>query len=332
MIKRESGFTLIEIMVALLIMAGLSLIMAQSVKSGLESRKKVQLQITEESLIRDAMRLMKSDVGAAFHHRDFTVSTYNKVLELRKKKAATPQAGTPGQINPGAPSQQNPAAPGAGQLSGGAAPATTVAPDPLASATPLPVPAELTGFTGSSEAMTFSVRNHVRRFIDAKESDQARVSYFLRTCRGEGKKAGTSFSSQCLMRLEVSNPTDEFPLSPSNDGDDKAVVLVHNVTAFKLRYLAAGTTEFVDDWSSSSKASSSATKDKFPDAVEISLSIHDTNNPESKPRALTWLAPIRSSNNMTDAEKDAEAKANGTPSPGGARTTTPTDSTTGRQQ
>lgn len=296
----DRGFTLIEIMVALLIMAGLSLIMAQSVKTGLDSRKKIQLQLSEESLIRDAMRLMVNDVSSAFHHRDFTVSVYNKVLELRKKKAATPT--TPGNVNPGG---VPPGGPGTA-TSGAPQPAAT--PDPLAAATPIPVPNQLTGFVGSGNEMTFSAKNHVRRFVDAKESDQARIAYFLRGCP-QTRRSG---SSQCLVRMETTNPTDEFPLAPSDDDDARGIVLVHNVTEFKLRYIATGMDEFIDSWDSLPKGSNQETRNRFPDAVEITLAIHDTGNPASKPRRLSWLAPVRNSNNLDEAEKaaaEAEAKA-----------------------
>lgn len=304
--KNENGFTLIEIMVALLIMAGLSLIMAQSVKTGLDSRKKIQLQLSEESLIRDAMRLIVSDIASAFHHRDTTVAIYNKVLELRKKKALSPQA--PGTVNSGDGSPAGGSfAPGT--VSSGAPPPTTPpAPDPLAAATPLPIPNQLTGFVGSGNEMTFSVKNHVRRFVDARESDQARISYFLRNCR-QNQKGG---SSQCLHRMETTNPTDEFPLAPSDEDDARGVVLVHNVTEFRLRYIVTGMDEFVDRWDSLPKGSNQETRNRFPDAVEVTLAIHDTNNPASKPRRLSWLAPVRNSNNLDEAEKaaaEAEAKA-----------------------
>lgn len=277
------GFTLIEIMVALLILSGLSLGMAFSVKSGLADRKKVQAQLSEESLVRDAMRLIVSDVAAAFHHRDYTVATYNKVLELRKKKMTGTQPG---------------------QVSGGAA--TTAQPDPLATATPLPVPTQLTAFVGSSEAMTFTVRNHVRRFLDAKESDQARISYYLKSCRGLNAKSPTS---SCLVRLETTNPTNDFPLSPPDEDDAKGVILVRNVTEFKLRYIVLGQQDFVDSWDST--ASSGAAKERFPDAVEISLALHDKSDPLSRERRLSWLAPVRSSNNPDDSDKDPETKPQG---------------------
>ncbi len=294
MIKNQRGFTLIEVMVALLILAGLSVLMAQSVRSGLQNRQKVQKQIAEESIIRDAMRIVASDVGAAFHHRDYTVATYNKILELRKKKAASATA--PGAAPPAPP----PA---------GAPPPPPAQPDPLASATPLPTPQQLTAFVGSSEQLTFTVRNHVRRYLDAKESDQATVFYFLRSCRsGENNK----YYSSCLVRLERTEPSNEFPLSPRDEEDSQAQVLVPYVTEFKLRYIAAGMSDYTDTWDSRAESTNSVTRGNFPDAVEVTLTVQNKEDKNSKVKSLTWLAPVRHSNNPDESEKTGS----GTPRPG----------------
>jgi len=288
----QQGFTLIEVMVALLILAGLSVLMAQSVRSGLQNRQKVQKQIAEESIIRDAMRLIASDIGAAFHHRDYTVATYNKILELRKKKAASTAAPAP-------PVAGAPPPP----------PATPAQPDPLASATPLPPPQQLTAFVGNGEQLTFTARNHVRRFLDAKESDQATIFYFLRSCRsGENNK----YYSSCLVRLERTEPTNEFPLSPADEDNSQAQVLVPYVTEFKLRYIAAGMSDYTDTWDSRTESSNPATRGNFPDAVEVTLTIQNKEDGNSKVKSLTWLAPVRHSNNPDDSDK----AASGTPQPG----------------
>ncbi len=296
MIRSQRGFTLIEVMVALLILAGLSVLMAQSVRSGLQNRQKVQKQIAEESTIRDAMRLVAADIGAAFHHRDFTVATYNKILELRKKKAAT--AGTSGATAPGAPTPT----PGLA--------ATPAQPDPLANATPLPIPAQLTAFVGNGEQLTFTTQNHVRRFLDAQESDQATIFYFLRSCRsGEKNK----YFSSCLVRLERTEPSNEFPLSPADEEDSQAQVLVPYVTEFKLRYIAAGMSDFTDTWDSRTESSNPVTRGNFPDAVEVTLTIQNKEDKNSKMKTLTWLAPVRHSNNPDESEKTGA-----TPQPGGS--------------
>jgi prepilin-type N-terminal cleavage/methylation domain-containing protein len=285
----EHGFTLIEIMVALVILAGLSVMIAQSIKTGLQSKAKIQLQIEEESALRDAMRLIAGDIASAFHHRDFTVSTYNQILELRKKSAAEKKA------EAAAPPADG-AAPADGSKSDQAQ-----APDPLASATPMPTPRQLTGFVGTGDGLLFTVKNHVRRFIDAQESDQAKISYSLQNCRSEGKRQS---QSRCLVRAEKTVLDTEFKID-SLSRDENSVALIQNVTTFKLRYIEAGQKDFVDDWDSTK----SDKKGNFPDAVEVTLAIHDQNNPKSKPYAMTMLAPLRFTNNIDPSENKSNAEA-----------------------
>ena len=293
-LRNNRGFTLIEIMVALLILAGLSVLMAQSVRSGLQSRQKVQRQIAEESRARDAMRLLVSDIGAAFHHRDYTVASYNKVLELRKKKAQTSAAPT--------------ATPAAGAPAPTATPQTTL--DPLASATPMPTPVQLTAFVGNSQQMTFTSRNHVRRYVDAPESDQATIFYYLGSCRsGENNK----YLSTCLNRAERVEPSKDFPLGATGDDEMQTQVLVPFVTDFKLRYIAVGMSDFTESWDSRPESTDPVTRGNFPDAVEISLTLHNKEDKNSKPQSLTWLAPIRNSNNPDESDKEAQAS----PTPAG---------------
>lgn len=291
----EHGFTLIEIMVALVILAGLSVMIAQSIKTGLQSKAKIQLQIEEESALRDAMRLIAGDIASAFHHRDFTVSTYNQILELRKKSAAEKKTETTAPADGATPPTVG-AAPADGSKSDQAQ-----APDPLASATPMPTPRQLTGFVGTGDGLLFTVKNHVRRFMDAQESDQAKISYSLQNCRSEGKRQS---QSRCLVRTEKTVLDTEFKID-SLSRDENSVALLQNVTTFKLRYIEAGQTDFVDEWDSTK----SDKKGNFPDAVEVTLAVHDQNNPKSKSYAMTMLAPIRFTNNIDPSENKSNTEA-----------------------
>ena len=291
----EHGFTLIEIMVALVILAGLSVMIAQSIKTGLQNKAKIQLQIEEESALRDAMHLIAGDIASAFHHRDFTVSTYNQILELRKKSAAEKKTETTAPAGGAAPPADG-AAPADGSKSD-----QSQTPDPLASATPMPTPRQLTGFVGTSDGLLFTVKNHVRRFMDAPESDQAKISYSLQNCRSEGKRQS---QSRCLVRAEKTVLDTEFKID-SLARDENSVALIQNVTTFKLRYIEAGQTDFVDEWDSTK----SDKKGNFPDAVEVTLAIHDQNNPKSKPYAMTMLAPLRFTNNIDPSENKSNTEA-----------------------
>ncbi len=295
-LRSERGFTLVEVMVALVILAGLSVMIAQSIKTGLQSKAKIQLQIEEESALRDAMRLLAGDIASAFHHRDFTISTYNQILELRKKNAADKKAaaGAP-------PVPPPPPAPPAPPAPDGSTSDQAQTPDPLATATPIPEPLQLTGFVGSSDGLLFTVKNHVRRFLDAQESDQAKISYSLGSCRSEGKRQG---QSRCLVRTEKTTLDSDFKID-SLAHEENSVALLQNVTNFKLRYVEAGKKDFVDDWDSTK----SDKKGNFPDAVEVTLAIHDQNNPKSKPYTMTMLAPLRFTNNADPSDDKANADA-----------------------
>lgn len=300
---KKTGFTLIEVMVALLILAGLSLLMMQSVRTGLQSKIKIQNQIDEESQIRDAMRLIAADIQAAFHHRDYLVQTYNRIIEKRKALSLRPQTQQQaGQQQPGGSSSAPPpAGSGVPTPAQQSTPSATQA-DPLAQMEPLPEPRAMTGFIGDGQALTFTVRNHVRRYRNAPESDQARISYFLQSCRKPGDTKGRQ--TQCLARTVVTEPVIEFPLTPNLPA--QTTVIAENVTDFRLRYVAQGQPDYLETWNSTVNASSEVMRNRFPDAVEVSLGIHDTTNPQSRPQLMSWLVPIRNPNNPDETDREIE--------------------------
>ncbi len=71
----EAGFTLIEIMVAMAILAGLSILIAQTLKTSFDSRAKIQADLNRESVVYDALRIMQNDIAGAFHYRDMMADT-----------------------------------------------------------------------------------------------------------------------------------------------------------------------------------------------------------------------------------------------------------------
>lgn len=296
-LNSRQGFTLIEIMIALIILSGLSVLIGQSVRSGLDSKKRIQRQIDDESAVRDTVRLMASDFGAAYHHRDLAIKLYNQVLEARKRKAT-------GQGDPGA----SPAP-------GGVAPVPTpvptpnpnLPPDPLAMATPFPSPKPRSQFIGEADRVAFTVSNHVRRFVDAKESDLAEVGYSIRSCGAdegvEGrKKSQGNYRTTCLVRRE-SSLVDEDPTT----GGTETILLLY-VAEFKLRYIARDRTEPLETWHSKQ---GDETSGRFPDAVEIQLTVHDKEDPNSKPIKMNYVAPIRFPNNPEKKTADSTNGAQG---------------------
>lgn len=295
------GFTLLEVMVALAILAVLTVMTAQTINSGLANKAKFQADVARESGVRDALSVIQSDVGAAFHHRDILVSMMN---ELSKKQNPTGPGSNPndpvgGIIPPVQPTPPpvNPQGQGGPGL-----------PEPRAT------PVNLTGFVGRSDAMFFTVMNHTRTTRDAKESDQAKVGYFLKDCKSHtspGKR------TKCLIRsLSTSLDDDVTKTGPE-------AVLLENVEEFSLKYLVPGQEEFAESWKVGAMGREKSDEQNFPLAVQVSLTVHDKNNPKDKPFAASVLAPIRFPNNPNKKASDNTAGTGQNPSGPGNPTPTP---------
>lgn len=278
----RKGFTLLEVMVALAIMAVLGLLTAQAMKSGINNKLLVSGEINRDARLADALRIMRADIAQAFHYQDIFCKMAN---DLKAQPAPSSSAGA----------QQPPQAPFFPGVPGGSSPGAP-------GSTPRPCPPEVTGFIGTSEALYFTSVSNVRTIRDSQESDQAKIGYYLKPCKIAGANA-KAVESKCLFRA----------ISPILDADiDKPgpeTPLVDNVTEFKLRYLGPTKEDYVDSWKTG-KNGDDLTKDKFPYAVEITLTLLDKNDPKDRPASQTILAPIAFENNLK--------KKTPTPAPSGA--------------
>lgn len=282
---RTRGFTLLEVMIALAIMAVLSLLTAQALKSGIENKNFVSSEIGRDARLADTLRILRADIAQAFHYQDIFCKMANEV-----NSTPTPTPG-PG----GAPPPAVPAGPiGIGTASG-AAPGST----------PKPCPPDVTGFVGNENSLYFTALSNVRTIRDIQESDQAKIGYFLKSCRSSKNKGA---SSQCLYRA-ITPILDEDVDKPGPE-----TLLLENVEEFKLRYLGPKHDDFVTSWKTG-KNGDDSTRENFPYAVEITLTIHDKNNPKDRPATQTVLAPINFENNpKPKSEKTQDGTA---PTPAG---------------
>lgn len=256
---------MIEVMIALAILAMLSLLTSQAMKSGITNKMTMESTLNRENNVLDALRVIHDDLNAALHHRDVLVKMYNEIVTPPEdEKAAAGNADSPKTNKKKKP--QTPQAP------------------------PLPAPSQLTGFIGQTDSIFFTSTNHIRTIRDAKESDEAKIGYYLKSCRVEEGGNKKARSSNCLFRSE----------SPYLDEDlskvDSESVLVSDVTEFRLRYLGAGHEDYIDSWSSHGEKEQGM-KDKFPDAVEVTLTIHNQSDKKDKPYSQTILVPLRFPNN-----------------------------------
>jgi prepilin-type N-terminal cleavage/methylation domain-containing protein len=307
--QTQQGMTLLEVMIALGILAVLGVLTARTIRDYDESRRKYRSQIIQESELRDAINIMRADIASAFHFRDLTWEIDTEALR------ATPSASpSPAAASAGAPGQPPAAAsPTPGADSPPAAPTPLLgaptAPPPVE---PLPSPIPLTGLLGSTDSLFFTVNNHQRRQADSPESDLARIGYLLRSCRPRDPKR-SSESIKCLVRSTLPS------LGPKIDEPGEETVLLRHVTDFRLRYLPERPLgeniddAFVESWKSdgsgfasgggsdgnsgSGSGAAPGPSTQFPAAVEIYIKTEDPGNPLFRSQVMTVLAPVRFPNN-----------------------------------
>ena len=167
--RKEQGFTLLEVMVALMILAFLSLFTVQSIQRALATKSKVQKDIDKNATVRDALRVMERDINMAFNYRDIFKQNYNNAITWRKKEDSSVQPPPQGYIPKDRPLLQE---------------------DKIK-----------TRFIGDGESLHFTSLSNVRVTENAPVSSQAEVGYRLKSCR---RRSTQEQSSQCLWR-RISN-------------------------------------------------------------------------------------------------------------------------------
>lgn len=289
--RNDRGFTLLEVVIAMMLMAFLTVITAQAIHRAIHSKIKVQTQIDKYSTLRDALMVMERDINLAYNYHDVPTELYNQSLKARQQqqqKTSGTGSTVNGGNNPNNPNQPNQPTP----VNPTGAPGTTNSLQPRKELI-------ISGFLGDKHSLNFTSLANVRLAEDSQMSSQAEIGYFLKNCR---KRTDQAISSQCLWRR----------VSPIIDDDlekgGESTVLLENVNEFSLRYLGPDhEKEWIDQWFTDARGDDT-TKNKFPYAVEITLSVLDkTSGKKDKPLAMTVVAEIRNPNNPPKKDLDPNA-------------------------
>lgn len=142
---RSKGFTLIEVLIVVMIMAILGAMSAQSIRNSTLMKSKIQKGIDQVSALKSALTVIERDINLAFHYRDL-----NYELEKEHEKKKQEQAAASGQ-----PYDEK----------------------------PLQVPTQVTIFEGESDSLAFTSLANVHINPDTQESEQMEVQYQLKSCR-----------------------------------------------------------------------------------------------------------------------------------------------------
>jgi prepilin-type N-terminal cleavage/methylation domain-containing protein len=300
-LRRNSGFTLIEVLIAVAIMSTLGLLAAQTIKQAITQKKIIQEMVNDTSRLRDGVKIFEKDVQLAYHHRDWEKEL--KELAKKTKKTTAPiAAGMPGAA--GQPPQLNQIFDANGNvISTQEQEANVEAPrkDPT------------TQFVGKENEINFVTMNTGRILKDMPQADFIEVGYSLKDCTTFAEKKTT----KCLFR-RVSPWVDE---DVTKGGEE--YLLIENITEFTLRYMGRGKQDWNKDWRTDGSGDG-ATKGNFPWLVEISITYQkDPEKEKSKKHSMQLVIPIHFPNNKEDSgSSDSSTPATTTGTPAG---TTPAD-------
>lgn len=275
--KNNRGFTLIEVMITITILGTMTVLVAQAIQQSIKTKAKLSNQIDDVSHMRDAVRLIERDINLAYHYRDIEKEM---VMLIRKQNQNQQQQGQPGQ--PG----QFPGQPGYGQPD----PNQNQLQDPNSPPREVPRKDPETHWVGTNDTLNFVTMNNARTVRNTVQADVVEVGYSLKECRSlrPGNEA-----SKCVWR----RTSPYVDLDVTKGGDE--VVLLENVTEFKFRYLGKGKQDWANEWRTDAQGDA-VTKGKFPQAVELSVTVERKDSGKAKKYSMQLVIPLHFPNNQED--------------------------------
>ncbi len=292
-------------MIALAILSSLALLSSRSIQSSLTNKRNIQARIDRESIVRDALAVMKRDIEKAFNFYDYHAELYNESFKERiircekenKKKTTTPNTTNP---NGQTPTTTNPTTTNN---------TNETKKDPCASLKEKFKEKKMvsnTQFLGEEDNLHFTSASNIRSFAESMESNLAEIGYFIDDCKS--RKTGDSVN-KCLWRRSSAFIDDKV------DEDGNKMVLVENVDRFEMKYAGdiEGDKEELDwkkEWKTTDKQSKHS-NGQFPNVVEITLGVVEKAqkaNLKPKKFALTVVAPIRFPNNIAKVREEKRAE------------------------
>ena len=275
----NSGFTLIEVLIALTLLAFLGFWTSQSISQAVRSKKKIEKIVDKSGLLRDALQVIREDVNKAFHYHDINVDLYNESQKERIKNCEKNTKKT-----------KKDSSRHRGGSSSSSSQTIQQRCTELRRKFKKKGQKGLTQFQGDTDYLHFTSLSHIRAKKNSKLSHQSEVGYFLKDCKGRLDKKS---SSQCLWRRI--NPIIDNRVEEGG----REIVLLEHVTEFQLRYLGPEKEEgkaWVEKWKTGENADD-LTRGKFPSAVEVTITLKDKRKEKDKKISMTTVAAIRFPNN-----------------------------------
>lgn len=284
-LKNQQGMTLIEILIAMAILAVLTLSTTSSLRTSTQLKKKVSSRINRQAKFRSALRLMDRDIRLAFNYRDITYQIYEDIKKREKEILANKKETEPEKTDPEAEPPTTPSKPPQPEEQEETTQVTLLNLEKYQRDTSDP-----TAFYGDKNELHFTNTNNVKISTDDMSSKQQEVGYFVKNCRN---RIDPEKSYNCLWR-RVSSVIDDRV-----EEGGKEFVVIENVKVFKLRYFGPTKADWVEQWFSGSRGDAE-TKDRFPSAVEISLAFEE----DGKMEEAVMISYLAFPNNKAPSQEE----------------------------
>lgn len=315
MIKNNAkGFTLLELLIALTLMAVISMTATQMLRSTTSKTKKITSDMDDLNRLRSAFNIMRTDLLKAFNYRDLNLFMYNEAQKERAKRYDSKVKNWVDKYNK-EKKPTPPINPSTMNSSVRAEMEKEIGPKPE----PQPPRQErvVTQFIGDKEKFYFTSASGFRYRKADKISELMEVGYYIKTCRSKKFK---KIESDCLWRSISYNLDGEI----LEDGE--GTVLLENVEKIEVKYLGYTQTEEVewfDSWDST-KITDLRYGEMFPAGVKLLLTINFPRSKDGekvKTQTLSGFFPINHPNNKPFEKYKTPDTASPTPgatvTPGG---------------
>jgi prepilin-type N-terminal cleavage/methylation domain-containing protein len=286
---KKSGFTLVEMLIVMTILAGITIMTGQTINKALRAKRKFTSEIEQTAVMRDTLRIIERDINMAFHYRNI----HYEVLKKIKEETGPQTPGVPGVPPPPPPKP------------GDTPPVTPAATTPLLEDLKEPPP-NFTQFLGENDSLYFTSVSHVRTLTDAAESDQTEVGYFVKNCKRRPSSLNPKSqraSTSCLWRKEALFLDDDLMKGGSE------APLLENVEKFELLYFGEEREGWQKTWRTDEKGSEDI-RGRFPQAVQIKLTVADEDENSKKKYSMVLVAALRFPNNPTLNKSDRKDTPN----------------------
>lgn len=230
----KKGFTLLEVLIAICVLAFISVGILQAVQQTYGLRIALSTEGDFYNSIRLSMNILQRDLTSVF-----------SPLNLVPNPTPSPSAGSAAQPPPPGTAPPDPMLAQEFEYWGPAIDKTGIRPS---------------RFVGTENKLTFVTNSHLRVYKDSQESEFAKVAYDLAT-------DDVDKSAQMLVKTES---PDAFSLDTDRkDSNQRVFALLHGIKKFKYRFYRKDK----DTWGPSWDSDSDEQKNLYPDIVELTVQV-----------------------------------------------------------